>query len=149
MKKFILGLFLILGAVSFAVPKFINTTKLENAGYSILQDREDIFTFGVSDKDSALMVSFYLSDKSPKELSDAIKAEAPSDAKFIATFNNDRAYVNEFKNDDLYSYHIVSKKQKIKGYHIYATYASPKKLSKEAVDATVKFVLDDVESFIK
>ena len=149
MKKFILGLFLILGAVSFAVPKFINTTKLENAGYSILQDREDIFTFGVSDKDSALMVSFYLSDKSPKELSDAIKAEAPSDAKFIATFNNDRAYVNEFKNDDLYSYHIVSKKQKIKGYHIYATYASPKKLSKEDINKVINATLNEAEGLIK
>ena len=149
MKKIILGLFLILAAFSFAVPSFIDTTKLENAGYSILQDKENIFTFAVSDNDSGLMVSFYLSDKTPKELSDAIKSEAPSNAKFIATFDNDRAYVNELKNDSLYSYHFVSKNQKIKGYHIYATYASPKKLSKEAVDATVKFVLDDVESFIK
>ena len=115
MKKIILGLFLILGAFSFAVPSFIDTTKLENAGYSILQDKENIFTFAVSDNDSGLMVSFYLSDKTPKELSDAIKSEAPSNAKFIATFDNDRAYVNELKNDSLYSYHFVSKNQKIKG----------------------------------
>jgi len=31
MKKFILGLFLILGAVSFAVPSFIEATKLQKA----------------------------------------------------------------------------------------------------------------------
>ena len=32
MKKFILGLFLILGAVSFAAPKFVDMTKVKNAG---------------------------------------------------------------------------------------------------------------------
>ena len=35
MKKIILGLFLMLGAVSFSAPKYVNTTKLENAGYEI------------------------------------------------------------------------------------------------------------------
>ena len=29
MKKIILGLFLILGAISFAVPNYVNTTKIK------------------------------------------------------------------------------------------------------------------------
>ena len=50
MKRIILGLFLILGVVSFAVPKYINTSKLENTGYEITADDEDIFSIGkVSD----------------------------------------------------------------------------------------------------
>ena len=153
MKKLILGLFLILGAVSFTMPNFINTTKLQKAGYTIMEDSENILTIAgadIVDGDSILAVSFYLSDMSPKELNDSIKAEAQQqDAKFVASFDNNRAYVNEFKHVDFYSFAIVSKKQKVNKYHIYVTYMSPKKLSKEAVDATVKFVLDDVESFIK
>ena len=42
MKKIILGLFLILGAVSFAVPKYVNTTKIKSAGYEITTDDVNI-----------------------------------------------------------------------------------------------------------
>ena len=73
MKKLILGLFLILGAVSFTMPNFINTTKLQKAGYTIIEDSETVLTIAdtdVVDGDSILVASFYLSDMSPKELSD-------------------------------------------------------------------------------
>ena len=141
MKKIILGLFLILGAVSFAMPSFINTTKVQKSGYSIIEDSETALTIAgadIVDGDSILVASFYLSDMSPKELSDAIKAEAQQqDAKFVASFDNNRAYVNEFKHVDFYSFTIVPKKQKISKYHIYVTYMSPKKLSKEEINKVI------------
>ena len=153
MKKFILGLFLILGAVSFAVPNFINTTKLQNSGYTIMEDSETVLTIAdtdVVDGDSILVASFYLSDMSPKELSDAIKAEAQQqDAKFVASFDNNRAYVNEFKHVDFYSFAIVSKKQKVNKYHIYVTYMSPKKLSKEDINKVINAALNEAEGLIK
>ena len=153
MKKLILGLFLILGAVSFAVPDFINTTKLQKAGYNIVEDSETVLTIAdtdVVDGDSILVASFYLSDMSPKELSDAIKAEAQQqDAKFVASFDNNRAYVNEFKHVDFYSFTIVPKKQKINKYHIYVTYMSPKKLSKEDINKVIDATLNEVEGLIK
>ena len=153
MKKLILGLFLILGAVSFAVPDFINTTKLQKAGYNIVEDSETVLTIAdtdVVDGDSILVASFYLSDMSPKELSDAIKAEAQQqDAKFVASFDNNRAYVNEFKHVDFYSFTIVPKKQKINKYHIYVTYMSPKKLSKEDINKVIDATLNEAEGFIK
>ena len=153
MKKIILGLFLILGAVSFAVPDFINTTKLQKAGYNIVEDSETVLTIAdtnVVDGDSILVASFYLSDMSPKELSDAIKAEAQQqDAKFIASFDNNRAYVNEFKHVDFYSFTIVPKKQKINKYHIYVTYMSPKKLSKEDINKVIDATLNEAEGLIK
>lgn len=153
MKKLILGLFLILGAVSFAVPNFINTTKLQNSGYTIMEDSENILTIAgadIVDGDSILAVSFYLSDMSPKELSDAIKAEAQQqDAKFVASFDNNRAYVNEFKHVDFYSFTIVPKKQKINKYHIYVTYMSPKKLSKEDINKVIDATLNKAEGLIK
>ena len=153
MKKIILGLFLILGAVSFAVPNFINTTKLQKAGYTIIEDSETVLTIAdtnVVDGDSILVASFYLSDMSPKELSDAIKAEAQQqDAKFVASFDNNRAYVNEFQHVDFYSFTIVPKKQKINKYHIYVTYMSPKKLSKEDINKVIDATLNKAEGLIK
>ena len=153
MKKIILGLFLILGAVSFAVPNFINTTKLQKAGYNIVEDSETVLTIAdtnVVDGDSILVASFYLSDMSPKELSDAIKVEAQQqDAKFVASFDNNRAYVNEFKHVDFYSFTIIPKKQKINKYHIYVTYMSPKKLSKEDINKVIDATLNEAEGLIK
>ena len=153
MKKLILGLFLILGAVSFAVPNFINTTKLQKAGYTIIEDSETVLTIAdtdVVDGDSILVASFYLSDMSPKELSDAIKAEAQQqDAKFVASFDNNRAYVNEFQHVDFYSFTIVPKKQKINKYHIYVTYMSPKKLSKEDINKVIDATLNKAEGLIE
>ena len=153
MKKIILGLFLILGAVSFAVPNFINTTKLQKAGYNIVEDSETVLTIAdtnVVDGDSILVASFYLSDMSPKELSDAIKVEAQQqDAKFVASFDNNRAYVNEFKHVDFYSFTIVPKKQKINKYHIYVTYMSPKKLSKEDINKVIDATLNKAEGLIE
>ena len=153
MKKLILGLFLILGAVSFAVPNFINTTKLQKAGYNIVQDSETVLTIADTnavDGDSILVASFYLSDMSPKELSDAIKAEAQQqDGKFVASFDNNRAYVNEFKHVDFYSFTIVPKKQKINKYHIYVTYMSPNKLSKEDINKVIDATLNKAEGLIK
>ena len=153
MKKIILGLFLILGAVSFAMPSFINTTKVQKSGYSIIEDSETALTIAgadIVDGDSILVASFYLSDMSPKELSDAIKAEAQQqDGKFVASFDNNRAYVNEFKHVDFYSFTIVPKKQKISKYHIYVTYMSPKKLSKEDINKVINATLNEAEGLIK
>ena len=153
MKKLILGLFLILGAVSFTMPNFINTTKVQKAGYTIIEDSETALTIAgadIVDGDSILVASFYLSDMSPKELSDAIKAEAQQqDAKFVASFDNNRAYVNEFKHVDFYSFTIVPKKQKISKYHIYVTYMSPKKLSKEEINKVINTTLNEAEGLIK
>ena len=153
MKKLILGLFLILGAVSFTMPNFINTTKVQKAGYTIIEDSETALTIAgadIVDGDSILVASFYLSDMSPKELSDAIKAEAQQqDAKFVASFDNNRAYVNEFKHVDFYSFTIVPKKQKINKYHIYVTYMSPKKLSKEEINKVINATLNEAEGLIK
>jgi len=113
MKKIILGLFLILGVVSFAAPNFVNTTKLKNDGFDIVQDEEGLFTIASSNQESALVISYYLTDKNSKELSDTIKADAPNDVKFLASLDNDQAYVNEFQNADFYSYVVVPKKQKL------------------------------------
>ena len=40
MKKIILGLFLILGAISFAIPKNLDVNKVKKAGYEITRDED-------------------------------------------------------------------------------------------------------------
>ena len=149
MKKFILGLFLILGAVSFAVPSFIDATKLQKSGHDIIQDEEGLFTIGSPKEDTALVISYYLTDKNPQELSDTIKADAPNDVKFLASLDNDQAYVNEFQNADFYSYVVVPKKQKLGKYKIYATYARVKKVEKNAIKPAVKFIIEQAEGLTK
>ena len=150
MKKFILGLFLILGVVSFAAPNFVNTTKLKNDGFDIVQDEEGLFTIASSNQESALVISYYLTDKNSKELSDTIKADAPAgEVKFLSAINNNQAYVNEFQNADFYSYVVVPKKQKLGKYKIYATYARVKKVEKNAIKPAVKFIIEQAEGLTK
>ena len=99
MKKFILGLFLILGAISFAAPKYINTSKLENTGYEITADDEDIFSIGKVTDVEAISILFYpMPDKTSKEVSDAVKSSAPDEVKFISSSENKRAYILKYKD---------------------------------------------------
>ena len=150
MKKIILGLFLILGAISFAVPSFIDTTKLQKSGHDIIQDEANLFTIGSPKEDTALVISYYLTDKNPQELSDAIKANAPAgEVKFLSAINNDQAYVNEFQSENFYSYVVVPKKQKLGKFKIYVTYATVKKLPKDAINSTVKSVINEAEGLVK
>jgi len=150
MKKIILGLFLILGAISFAVPSFIDTTKLQKSGHDIIQDEANLFTIGSPKEDTALVISYYLTDKNPQELSDAIKANAPAgEVKFLSAINNDQAYVNEFQSENFYSYVVVPKKQKLGKFKIYVTYATVQKLPKDAINSTVKSVINEAEGLIK
>ena len=149
MKKIILGLFLILGAMSFAAPKFIDMTKVKNAGFDIVQDEEGLFTIASSNEESALVISYYLTEKNSKELSDTIKADAPNDVKFLASLDNDQAYVNEFQNADFYSYVVVPQKQKLGKFKIYATYARVKKVEKSAIKPAVKFMIEQAEALTK
>ena len=150
MKKFILGLFFILGAVSFAVPSFIDATKLQKSGHDIIQDEENLFTIGSPKEDTALVISYYLTDKNSKELSHSIKADAPAgEVKFLSAINNDQAYVNEFQSDNFYSYVVVPKKQKLGKYKIYATYATVKKVEKNAIKPAVKFIIEQAEGLTK
>ena len=43
MKKVLLGLFLILGVVSFAAPKYVDKVKLQKNSYQIIQDEAESF----------------------------------------------------------------------------------------------------------
>ena len=150
MKKIILGLFLMLGVASFAVPKYVNTTKLQSAGYEITTDDEDLFSFGKATQEAGISVAFYpMPKETPKAISDAVKNSAPDGVKFISSLENKRAHVLKFKDGEVYTYNFVPKKQKSKACHISVLYITDKNLSGASLDKVVDNVLNEAESFLK
>ena len=150
MKKIILSLFLILGVVSFAAPKYVDTTKLESAGYEITADDEDLFSFRKATQEAGISVAFYLMPKeTPKSISDAVKNSAPDGVKFISSLENKRAYVLKFKDEEAYTYNFVPKKQKSKDCHISVLYITDKDLSGAKLNKVIDSSINEVESFLK
>lgn len=153
MKKFLLGLFLILGVVSFAVSKYVDKAKLQKNSYEIMQDETDIFLFGKATEDVGLTVGFYNikeSNDMAKKISEEVKVGAPADQKFISSRENKRAYVNKFKsNDGNYTYSIVAKKTKVKNCYISILYVTTKDFKDNELDKVVDKTLNEVESYLK
>ena len=151
MKRIILGLFLILGVVSFAVPKYINTSKLENTGYEITADDEDIFSIGKVSDVEAISISFYpVPDKTSKEVSDAVKSSAPDEVKFISSNENKRAYILKYKDTgEIFTYNFVPKKPKSKSCHISVLYMTDKDLSGADLNKVIDNSINEAESFLK
>ena len=151
MKKFILGLFLILGAISFAAPKYINTSKLENTGYEITADDEDIFSIGkVTDVEAISILFYHMPDKTSKEVSDAVKSSAPDEVKFISSSENKRAYILKYKDTgEIFTYNFVPKKPKSKFCHISVLYMTDRDLSGADLNKVVDSSLNEAESFLK
>ena len=118
MKKIILAIFLMLGAISFAVPKYMNTAKLQKNSYQIIQDEEGAFLFGKSTEDVRLTVALFdvLENKDvAKKISEEVKTTAPADQKYLSSRENKRAYMLKFKSkDSSYTYSFVEKKPKVK-----------------------------------
>ena len=153
MKKFILGLFLILGVVSFAVPKYINTTKLQSAGYEVTGDDEDIFSIGKVGSTEVISVAYYPIESNEKmtakDVSEGVKASAPDEVKFISSIENKRAYVLKFKDGEVYTYNFVPKKPKSKDCHISVLYMTDKDLSGGNLDKAINSSINEAESFLK
>ena len=129
MKKILLGLFLMLGAVSFAAPKYVDTNRLQNVGYQITADDEDLFSFAKATDEAGVSVALYLMpNKTAKSMSNAIKDSAPDDVKLESSIDNKRAYILKFAMADKgYTYNFVPKKQKVKDYHISVLYITDEK----------------------
>ena len=151
MKKIILTLFLILGLASFAAPKFVDTDKLQNVGYQITADDEDLFSFAKATDEAGVSVALYLMpNKTAKSMSNAIKDSAPDDVKLESSIGNKRAYILKCAMaDKVYKYNFVPKKQNLIDYHFSVLYITDKNLSGASLDKVVDNVLNEAESFLK
>ena len=153
MKKILFGLFLILGVVSFAAPKYVDKAKLQKNSYQIIQDEANIFLFGKSTEDVGLTVGIYNIQETndmAKKISEEVKVGAPADQKFISSRENKRAYVNKFKSGDgNYTYNIVAKKTKVKNCYISILYITAKDFKDNELDKVVDKTLNEVEGYLK
>ena len=151
MKKIILGLFLILGAISFAVPKNLDVNKVKKAGYEITRDEDSAVIFGKATDDAGITVALFIGDTSAKGVSDSIKATAPKSQKFLSSRETKKAYISKYKDTEYngFTYSFVAKNSKSKGTVISVLYMTDKELKDADLDKTIDKTINEIESFLK
>ena len=151
MKKIILGLFLILGAMSFAVPKNLDADKVKKAGYEISRDEDSAVIFGKSTQNAGITVALFIGDTSAKDVNDSIKATAPKSQKFLSSRETKKAYISKYKDTEYngFTYSFVAKNSKSKGTVISVLYMTDKELKDADLDKAVDKTINEIESFLK
>ena len=151
MKKIILGLFLILGAMSFAVPKNLDADKVKKAGYEISRDEDSAVIFGKSTQNAGITVALFIGNVNAKGVSDSIKATAPKNQKFLSSRETKKAYISKYKDTEYngFSYSIVAKNSKSKDTVISFLYMTDKELKDADLDKVADKTINEIESFLK
>ena len=151
MKKIILGLFLILGAISFAIPKNLDVNKVKKAGYEITRDEDSAVIFGKATDDAGITVALFIGDTSAKGVSDSIKATAPKSQKFLSSRETKKAYISKYKDTEYngFTYSFVAKNSKSKDTVISVLYMTDKELKDADLDKAIDKTINEIESFLK
>ena len=151
MKKLILGLFLILGAMSFALPKNLDVNKVKKAGYEIARDEDSAVILGKATDDAGITVALFLGNVNAKGVSDSIKATAPKNQKFLSSRETKKAYISKYKDTEYngFSYSIVAKNSKSKDTVISFLYMTDKELKDADLDKVADKTINEIESFLK
>jgi len=151
MKKIILGLFLILGAISFAIPKNLDVNKVKKAGYEITRDEDSAVIFGKATDAAGITVALFIGDTSAKGVSDSIKATAPKNQKFLSSRETKKAYISKYKDTEYngFTYSFVAKNSKSKGTVISVLYMTDKELKDADLDKAIDKTINEIESFLK
>ena len=151
MKKIILGLFLILGTISFAVPKSLDANKVKKAGYEITRDEDSAVIFGKATDTVGITVALFIGDTSAKDVNDSIKATAPKSQKFLSSRETKKAYISKYKDTEYngFTYSFVAKNSKSKGTVISVLYMTDKELKDADLDKVADKTINEIESFLK
>ena len=153
MKKFILGLFLILGALSFAAARGLDINKVNKAGYNLSkQDEFSAIIDKTTDIDATSIAIFFeiVENDAAKQLLDGAKKTAPEVLKLVDTSETKRAYIAKYKGTDgSYYYVFVSKKLKFKDTFATVIYATDKDLNGSELDKVADSFFNQVESFLR
>ena len=151
MKKIILGLFLILGAISFAIPKNLDVNKVKKAGYEITRDEDSAVIFGKATDAAGITVALFIGDTSAKGVSDSIKATAPKSQKFLSSRETKKAYISKYKDTEYngFTYSFVAKNSKSKDTVISVLYMTDKELKDADLDKAIDKTINEIESFLK
>ena len=153
MKKLILGLFLILGALSFAAARGLDINKVNKAGYNLSkQDEFSAIIDKTTDIDATSIAIFFeiVENDAAKQLLDDAKKSAPEVLKLVDTSETKRAYIAKYKGTDgSYYYVFVSKKLKFKDTFATVIYATDKDLNGSELDKVADSFFNQVESFLR
>ena len=151
MKKIILGLFLILGAISFAVPKNLDVNKVKKAGYEITRDEDSAVIFGKATDDAGITVALFIGDVNAKGVNDSIKATAQKSQKFLSSRETKKAYISKYKDTEYngFTYSFVAKNSKSKDTVISVLYMTDKELKDADLDKAIDKTINEIESFLK
>ena len=153
MEKILLGLFLMLGVVSLALPSYVDGEKIKKAGYEITENGDRDFRISKESNEDSTLILYYLDNSgksSAKIMSEASVETAPKELKFLRSTENKIAYINEFTSQKGYSaYSIVGKKTKLKNCYLVIFYFNAKKLSNAELTKVSEKILSEGESFIK
>ena len=152
MKKILLVLFLMLGAVSLAAPEYVDVNKMEKDGYIMYKNQKDTLVAFKLTKKARIAVTLYFTNKENADyVKNTFKRSAPSAVQFLDEIENDRAYIQRFKDsqEGLYLYNIIAKNQKVDGCYITIFFSEEKELSEENLNEKIDSLLDEAESFIK
>ena len=151
MKKIILGLFLILGAMSFALPKNLDVNKVKKAGYEITRDEDSAVIFGKATDTVGITVALFLGNVNAKGVSDSIKATAPKNQKFLSSRETKKAYISKYKDTEYngFTYSFVAKNSKSKDTVISVLYMTDKELKDADLDKAIDKTINEIESFLK
>ena len=153
MKKIILGLFLILGVVSFAAARGLDINKVNKAGYNLSkQDEFSAIIDKTTDIDATSIAIFFeiVENNAAKQLLDGAKKTAPEVLKLVNTSETKRAYIAKYKGTDgSYYYVFVSKKLKFKDTFATVIYATDKDLNGSELDKVADSFFNQVESFLR
>ena len=156
MKKIILSLFLLLGAISFAAPSYVDVNRIKKDGYDI--DVNDNDTLAFTQKSSsmnAVVTMYFTNDGNPQNLKAAFKSVfAPQfKLKYTDEFETNRAYIQksfrENRNGIIYGYNIVPKRQKRKGCFLNVFLITPQELPNKILEEVANTALNEIESYIK
>ena len=150
MKKIILGLFLILGAMSFALPKNLDVNKVKKAGYEIARDEDSAVILGKATDDAGITVALFLGNVNAKGVSDSIKATAPKNQKFLSSRETKKVYISKYKDTEYngFTYSIVAKNSKSKDTVISFLYMTDKELKDADLDKAIDKTVNEIESFL-
>ena len=150
MKKILLGIFLMLGVVSFAAPSRVNVNKIKQDGHMEVLNNDNAYSFGeLINENSLLVVTYYvgnLGSGGVKGVSESLKKEQlNSQIKYIGSGESEAGYIHKLyaPEQGFYFYIVIGKNQKIKNYVVTGILQTTEEYSsksdlKEIINTTVE-----------
>ena len=157
MKKILLGIFLILGVVSFAAPSRVNVTKIKQDGYMEVINNDNTYSFGeLINENALLVVTYYVGDLGSggvKGVSESLKKEQlNSQVKYIGSGESEAGYIHKLyaPEQGYYFYIVIGKNQKIKNYVVTGIFQTTEDLSsKNDLKDIINITVQEGEKYLK